>query len=81
VGDHLCAKIAEEVDIQEMQMKFKSVDQHSSGRVSVDIFQKVVGDLGFDLDDVQKGELRDQVGALLMLAPEFLEGVRPSSPC
>lgn len=58
-------------------MKFKAVDQHSSGRVSVDVFQKVVGDLGFDLDDVQKGELRDQVGALLMLAPEFLEGVRP----
>ncbi len=42
-------------------MKFKAADQANSGRISVDMFQKVVGDLGFDLNDAQKDELRDQV--------------------
>lgn len=57
-----------------MQNKFKTADLQNSGRVSVDMFQKVVGDLGFDLDDAQKDELRDQVH--FQLAFEFLCVVR-----
>ena len=61
IGDFICSKIAADVDPQEMRMKFKAADQANSGRISVDMFQKVVGDLGFDLNDAQKDELRDQV--------------------
>ena len=61
IGDFICSKIAADVDPQEMRTKFKAADQENSGRVSVDIFQKIVGDLGFDLNDTQKDELRNQV--------------------
>ena len=61
VGDHICTEIAEAVDIQHMRDKFRSQDNDNSGRVSVDLFQKVVGDLGFQIDEELKSELTNNV--------------------
>ena len=61
VGDHICSEIADDADPQEMRTKFKSHDHGNSGRVSVDMFQKVVDDLGFVLADELKAELTKQV--------------------
>ena len=60
VGDHICKEIAEDVDLNDMRAKFKHHDKKQSGRVSVDLFQQVVGDLGFVLDTTQKEELTNQ---------------------
>jgi Ca2+-binding EF-hand superfamily protein len=60
IGHNICAEIAKDVDISDMRSKFQSLDSDNSGRVSVDIFQKVVSDLGYELEPEQKKELQKQ---------------------
>lgn len=61
VGEHICSQIAEAVDIPQMRDKFRSQDNDHSGRVSVDLFQKTVKDLGIELEDELKSELTNNV--------------------
>jgi Ca2+-binding EF-hand superfamily protein len=88
VSDTICKAIAQDVDVTELRSKFKEQDHAKSGRVSVDIFEKVIEQSGFDLDENQKEKLQARVdfekdetsSSLLVDYDDFVNTIAQISP-